>query len=118
MKYINNLITEEVLFGGWSDIRCSQGKLYRYALINRSSHVDIAIQTPRSPRSGEDSNLHLTHKLPLSAGSDITKICFHAGKEPKTMERAMQILKEFIDLYSVFIDTGKSIDQQIKELRN
>lgn len=113
------IIDEDILFSGWSDIRSSNGKLFRYALVDRGSYVDIAIQTPRSPRGKhEDDNYHLTHKLPLITGSNTDKICFHAGKEPKTIEKALQILKEYIELYTTWLDTGKSIDQQIKEMKN
>lgn len=112
------LLDQDTLWSGWTDIHCSQGKLYRYAFIKRHSHIDIAIQTPRSPRRGEDSNYHLIHKIPLSLGSDILKICFRAGKEPKTLEMALNMLKAFIDLYSEFLSTGKSIDQQLQERQN
>lgn len=120
MKQIfSKSIDQDVLCGGWTDIRSENGKLFRYAFINRNGYVDIAIQTPRSPRGKhEDDNYHLTHKLPVKSGGDIDKICFHAGKEPKTVEKAMQALKEYIELYTTWLDTGKTIDQQIKELRN
>jgi len=104
---------------GWSDIYSLSGKLFRYAFIDRGSYIDIAIQTPKSPRGeSEDSSYSLTHKLPLKDGRNIDKICFNAGKEPKTLEKAVQVLQEYIELYSTWLDTGKSIDQQIQEMRN
>src|SRR5688572_392101 len=110
IRKILRMLGRDILFSGWADIRSSTGKLFRYALIDRLSHVDIAIQTPRSPRGDhEDNDLHLTHKLPLNNHSDISKICFHAGKEPKTIEKALQVLKEYIELYDTWLDTGKSI---------
>lgn len=120
MKKSKSLIIEDdVFYSGWSEIRASDGKLFRYALINRGSYVDIAIQTPPSPRgSHEDNDYHLVHKLPLNDKSDIQKICFKGGKEPKTLEKAMQALQDYIELYSVWLSTGKTIDVQIRELRN
>ena len=112
------VIDSDVLFSGWTDIRSSDGTLFRYALVNRHTHIDIGIQTPRSPRgAAEDDNYHLVHKMPLGLYGN-TKICIKEGKEPKTVEKAMGILREYIDLYAIFLKTGKSIDEQIKELRN
>lgn len=118
IRKILRMLGHETLFGGWTDIRSSRGKLYRYALVDRVTHVDIAIQTPKSPRGTEDDDSHLTHKLPLNSYSDIKKICFHAGKEPKNIEKAMRALKEYVELYDTWLETGKSITQQIQEMKN
>ena len=62
-------------------------------------HWDIhAIESPFNPQSQAVSVCHLY---------DSGEVCVAAGKEPRTLDRALAIAFFWMDGYSVYIRTGK-----------
>jgi hypothetical protein len=98
---------------GWQSISSSRGVRYNYALVKRPNHIDIAIQTPSY--GNRSSSALVVHKLPLEPGSPIKKICITKPRTVNTIQKAMGILKEYIDMTDEYIATGKTINQQIKD---
>ncbi len=96
----------------WTDHFSNSGNLYKYALVNQGSHIDVAIQKPVYGSLASDlSTLHL---LPLGyADSFILKISFTYGKEPKTEEEALMYMQAYFEMTDIYIKTGKSFQEQM-----
>ena len=97
---------------GWKTHRTSKGRNYDYAFVKRSSgHIDIAIRTPKTGRS---ESLHTVHKLPLEGNRNgVKKICIRKPGNVRDTVTAKGILREYTEMYDKYIDTGRTIDQQL-----
>lgn len=100
---------------GWSEHKSqNSGRLYNYAFVKRmDGHIDIAIQTPAS---GRDESLNIIHKLPLEGNNEgVMKICIKKPEAIMDSSKAFGVMKEYVELFDKYIDSGITIDNQLRK---
>lgn len=75
-------------------------------------YYDIAIHS-HPHYNGRDDSASVAHWLPCDESPINRKVCFHTGKEPKTLEKAKKISMEYAELTWQYIKTGISLDDQL-----
>jgi len=67
--------------------------------------------------NGRNDSPSVAHWL-NSSRSTTRKICFHANKEPKTLDIAQKFSKHWAELTWEYIRTGVTIDEQFRRTNN
>lgn len=83
---------------------------FRYVDINGKFEIDILSQPSYF---GRDESSAISHRLPSTRGGN--KICLSEGKEPTNLETAKKVSMEWAELTTAYINSGKSIDRQVKD---
>jgi len=86
---------------------------YHKITEGKRTYYEIDIHSTPSYRN-KDSGSHIAHWLPTERSTG-KKICFYAGKEPKTLELAKKYSCDYAELTWIYIKTGITIDQQIAQ---
>jgi hypothetical protein len=93
--------------------RTKNGKGYyyfRYVQVSNYWEVDIEETINYQGRSRD---LNTIHQIGSHRSATGYKICVHSGKEPKSLEAAQSLSKAWAELTQTYIETGKTIDDQI-----
>ena len=73
--------------------------IYTFRFEPDGDHINIyCLRHP--PLNGQDASAHKTHLF------DSGKLCFIAGKEPRTQARAEQLAKQWAEYYLEYSRTG------------
>ncbi len=73
--------------------------LFNFRFVDRGGHIDI-ICTMHPPLKGRDPDVNRTHIF--SSG----KLCFVAGREPRTERRAEELARQWAEYYLEYRRTG------------
>lgn len=109
------LLTAGILYSSKPDAyyRTKDGRaLFAFSYKYEMGYYDIIIHDEPSFGTRDDSS-HIAHWLPSDLSPINKKICFHEGKEPKTLEEAKNISVQYAELLFTYIKTGISIDDQL-----
>jgi hypothetical protein len=88
------------------------GAYYKFRYVSTGGKFEIDIVEQPSYRH-RDTSAHVVHRLPSARGGE--KICISAGHEPTTLARAKSISMQWAELTHIYINTGRTLDQQISQ---
>ena len=74
---------------------------FGFRFVRAADHIDIYCLR-RPPLNGQDSDPNKTHLF--SSG----KVCFVAGREPRTKARAEELARDFAEYYLRYRRTGRA----------
>jgi len=98
--------------------RTKDGKGYfqfSYHKIKEGGRTYYEIDIHKTPSYRNlNSSSHTTHWLPCDRPAG-KKMCFHVGKEPKTLALAKKYSCDYSELNWHYIRTGITIDQQLRQ---
>lgn len=94
--------------------KCGTG-IYKFRYVDLGDFFEIDILEQPS-YNGRPSGGHASHRLPSDRGGE--KICLAPGHEPKTIDQAKKVSIEWADLTQTYINTGRTIDEQVNDKAN
>ena len=86
--------------------------VFSFSYLHEFGYYTILIHSHPS-YNGRDEASTIAHWLSHPSSPIDRKICFTAGKEPKSLEQAKNISMQYAELTWCYIRTGETIDSQI-----
>ena len=120
MKKHKNILTEGILHSSQIyNYRTKDGRAYFSFSYVWMSGGYYQINIHKQPSyNGRPSSEGVAHWLSTSSNGANKKICFHANKEPKTLDIAQKFSKHWAELTWEYIRTGVTIDEQFRRTNN